>query len=304
MAGEIRFRRLLRVGILLCAASSFAQMADPSADRLPPQFGNIGIEQRLNQQVPLQTVFHDESGKTVLLGDYFHSGRPVVLSLVYYNCQMLCSQVLSELAATLRRLKFNAGQQFEIVTVSFDPRETATDAVAAKKKYFAMYGRAGAERGWHFLTGEQPSILALANAVGFHYRWDERTKQFAHATGIMLLTPDGRVAQYYYGAKYFPSDLRLGLIQASQNRVGTLADQIVLYCYHYDPRTGRYGAIVSRVIQVSGAFTLLIFGGILIFLFRTDPNSRIDADYFPAEHTPVTRRLTSHHHDQSGRQGA
>jgi protein SCO1/2 len=304
MVGEIAFRRLLSVGILCYAASSVAQMADPAADRLPLQFGNIGIEQRLNQPVPLQTVFRDESGQAVRLGNYFHSGRPVVLSLVYYNCQMLCSQVLSELAATLRRLKFNAGQQFEIVTVSFDPHETAADAVAAKKKYLAMYGRAGAERGWHFLTGEQPSILELANAVGFHYRWDERSKQFAHATGIMLLTPEGRVAQYYYGAKYFASDLRLGLIQASQNQIGTLADQIVLYCYHYDPRTGRYGAIVSRVIQVSGAFTLLIFGGILIFLFRTDTNSRIDADQFSAEHTPVTQSCTSHRHNLNGRHKA
>ena len=205
------------------------------------------------------------------LQKFFHPNKPVVLSLVYFNCRMLCSEVLTSLAGALRLVKFDAGQQFEVVTVSFDPRDTPQVASAAKNKYLAMYGHPGADRGWHFLTGDQASIAALTKAVGFHYRWDDRTQQFAHAAGIMLLTPDGRVSQYYYGARYFPSDLRLGLIEASQNHIGSFADQIVLYCYHWDPRTGRYGAIVSRVIQISGGITVLILGGVLLFLFRGYP---------------------------------
>lgn len=275
MAGEFTRRTVLVVLVLMTGVlPASAQMADPSSDRLPSQLGDVGIEQKLGDEVPLKLQFHDETGKTVALGDHFQTSRPVILSLVYYNCQMLCSEVLAEIAHSLRRLKFDAGKQFEIVTVSFDPRETPQMAAAAKSKYLAMYGRPGAETGWHFLTGDQASIAALSNAVGFHFSWDSRTNQFAHATGIMLLTPEGRIAQYYYGARYFPSDLRLGLIEASHNQIGTLADQIVLYCYHYDPRTGRYGAIVFRVIQVSGGFTLLILGSLISFLFFSDPKRR------------------------------
>lgn len=275
MAG--RFTRpvvVLAQTLILFSIPALAQMADPSSDRLPSQLGYVAIEQRLDQQVPLDLPFKDEAGKTVLLRDLFQPGRPVILSLVYFNCTMLCSQVLAEMAHTMRRLKFDAGKQFEVVTVSFDPRETPAMATEAKSKYLSMYQRPGAESGWRFLTGDQSSITALSDAVGFHYRWDPQTKQFAHATGIMLLTPEGRVAQYYYGARYFASDLRLGLIQASNNRIGTLADQIVLYCYHYDPRTGRYGAIVFRVMQVSGGFTLLVLGSLCAFLFWSDPNRR------------------------------
>jgi protein SCO1 len=277
MAGEIKRRAIQSVFVLVLvvyALPATAQMADPSADRLPPQLGDVGIDQRLGEQVPLQLPFRDEKGKTVVLQDYFQNGRPVLLSLVYYNCQMLCSQVLAQIAHSVRRLKFDAGKQFEILTVSFDPRDTPQMAATAKSKYIAMYGRPGAGDGWHFLTGEQPSITGLGDAVGFHFRWDAQTKQFAHATGIMLLTPGGRVAQYYYGARYFPSDLRLGLIEASHNRIGTFADQIVLYCYHYDLRTGRYGAIVFRVMQFAGGFTLLTLGLLVTVLIWSDPSRR------------------------------
>lgn len=259
--------------LLFGAAPASAQFAsDPTADRLPPQLSDVAIEQRLNQQVPLNLTFRDDTGKTVQLNQYFTPGRPVILSLVYFNCRMLCSEVLAAMTKSMRLIKFDAGKQYDVLTVSFDPRDTPAQAAEAKQKYVAMYGRSGADTGWHFLTGDQASIAALAQAVGFHYRWDPRSQQFAHAAGIMLLTPEGRVAQYYYGAKYFPSDMRLGLIQASQNHIGTLADQIVLYCYHWDPHTGRYGAIVSRIIQISGGATLLILGGVMIFLFRAYPN--------------------------------
>ncbi len=249
-------------------------MTEPAAQRMPPQFGDVSIVQRLNQQVPLDLSFRDETGQTVTLRRYFQPGRPVVLNLVYYNCSMICGEVMEGLATALSRVKFDMGTQYDVLTVSFDPRDTTAMAVTTKAKYTALYGRAGAERGWHFLTGDQQSIRALTDAVGFHYYWDKRTQQFAHAAGIMLLTPQGRIAQYYYGARYYPSDLRLGLVEASQNHIGTLADQIVLFCYHYDPRTGRYGAIVSRVLQVGGGFTVLILGGLIVFLFRSDPNRR------------------------------
>ncbi len=264
--------------VLLVLASTYpaaAQyMTEPSAERLPPQFGDVAIVQRLNQQIPLDLGFRDETGQTVTLRRYFQPDRPVILNLVYYNCSMICGEVMEGLASALSRVKFDLGQQYEVLTVSFDPRDTPAIAVTTKAKYVQVYGRPGAEEGWHFLTGDQPSIRALTDAVGFHYYWDKRTQQFAHAAGIMLLTPEGRVAQYYYGARYYPSDLRLGLVQASQNHIGTLADQIVLYCYHYDPRTGRYGAIVSRVVQIAGGFTVLILGGLIVFLLRSDPNRR------------------------------
>lgn len=271
----MKYPYLVGLVFLLGTLQAAAQIVtEPPAERLPPQLGNVGIEQRLNQQVPLDLSFRDEAGRTVQLSQYFQEGKPVVLSLVYFRCRILCDQVLSSLAGALRYVKFDAGKEFEIVTVSFDPSDTPTDAQNAKKQFLPIYGHLGANAGWHFLTGDQASIHALSDAVGFHYYHDPRTNQFAHATGIMLLTPEGRVAQYYYGAKYFPSDLRLGLIQASQNQIGTLADQIVLYCYHYDPRIGRYGAIVTRIIQLSGGATVLIFGGILLFLFLTDPKRK------------------------------
>jgi len=287
MTRTIRPRSLacLLSAVLVCALPALAQIVtEPPAERLPPQLGKVGIEQRLNQQVPLDLTFRDESGAPVRLRDYFRSGRPVVLSLVYYRCQILCNQVLSSLAGALRYVKFDAGQDYEVLTVSFDPNETPEVASDAKAKYLAIYGHPGAANGWHFLTGQEASIRALSDAVGFHYHWDKGSDQFAHATGIMLLTPDGRVSQYYYGAKYFPSDLRLGLIQSSQNRIGTIADQIVLFCYHYDPRVGRYGAIVTRVIQLSGGFTLLVFGSILGFLFLTNPNRK--------KHMPLAKKTS------------
>ncbi len=265
----------LILGFAVPASSQI--VTEPKTERLPLQLSDVGIEQHLNQKVPLGLTFRDEDGAPVKLGQYFQPDKPVVLSLVYFECRMLCNEVLASMSNALRPVKFDAGKQFEIVTVSFDPRDGPAKAASARQKFTAMYGHPGAENGWHFLTGDKNSIDALANAVGFHYRWDERTQQFAHAAGIMLLTPDGRISQYYYGARYFPSDLRLGLIEASQNHIGSLADQVVLYCYHWDPRTGRYGAIVSRVIQVSGAITLLILGSVLLFLFRAFPTRNVSA---------------------------
>ncbi len=264
------------LGALLLSVSAWGQgmnqpvtqgVLSPPANVRPPGLKNVGIEQRLNQQVPLDLTFRDETGKTVRLADYFGQ-KPVILNLVYYKCPMLCSQVLTGLTSALKILKFDVGNQFNVVTVSFNPRETPDLAAAAKAEYLKRYGRAGAAAGWHFLTGPQESITALAQAVGFQYQYDPQTDQYAHATAIMLLTPDGRVAQYYYGVEFAPKDLRLGIIQASNGKIGTLVDEVLLYCYHYDPATGKYGAVITRILKLSGIATILLIGGMVLILAR------------------------------------
>jgi protein SCO1 len=239
----------------------------PPANVRPPGLKNVGIEQHLDEPIPLDARFRDETGKSVRLGDYFGS-KPVILNLVYYQCPMLCGEVLSGLESALRVLKFDVGREFEVLTVSFDPRETPEMATRKKAELLKRYGRPGAERGWHFLTGSEESIDALTKAAGFQYQYDPKTGQFAHSTAILVLTPGGRIAQYYYGVEYAPKDLRLGLIQASENRIGSLADQVLLYCYHYDPATGKYGAIIARVLQLAGLTTVVLLGILMTVLIR------------------------------------
>jgi protein SCO1 len=252
---------------LVSAQSMTGGILGPSARVKPPGLTNVGIEQRLNEQIPLDLTFRDETGKAVRLADYLGK-KPVILSLVYYRCPMLCSELLSGLESALKVLKFDAGKEFDVLTVSFDPKDTPDAATAKKAEILKRYNRAGAAEGWHFLTGPQESIDALTKAAGFQYQYDPKTDQFAHSTAIMILTPEGRIAQYYYGVEFPPKDLRLGLIQASENKIGTLADQVVLYCYHYDPNTGKYSAIISRIIQLSGGLTILGIGAVLLLLFR------------------------------------
>ena len=245
----------------------------PPANVRPPGLQNVGIEQHLDEQIPADLSFRDETGKPVHLGDYFGK-KPMILNLVYYNCPMLCGEVLSGLEGALRVLKFDVGKEFDVLTVSFDPRETPDMATRKKAEFLKRYGRAGAAEGWHFLTGPQESIDALTKAAGFQYQYDPKTGQFAHATAIMILTPEGKIAQYYYGVDYAPKDLRLGLIQASENKIGTLADQVLLYCYHYDPTTGKYGAIISRVLQLSALATILGLGGLMTVLMRFERSTK------------------------------
>jgi protein SCO1/2 len=239
----------------------------PPANVRPPGLLNVGIEQHLDEQIPADLNFRDETGKPVRLGDYFGK-KPMILNLVYYNCPMLCGEVLSGLESAMRVLKFDVGKEYDVLTVSFDPRETPEMATKKKAEFLKRYGRAGADQGWHFLTGPQESIDTLTKAAGFQYQYNPKTGQFAHATAIVLLTPGGKITQYYYGVEYPPKDLRLGLIQASQNKIGTLADQVLLYCYHYDPNTGKYGAIISRVLQLSALATILGLGTLMIVLIR------------------------------------
>jgi protein SCO1/2 len=239
----------------------------PPANVRPPGLKNVGIEQHLDEQIPPELTFRDETGRSVRLGDYFGK-KPVILNLVYYQCPMLCGEVLSGLESALRVLKFDVGKQFDVLTVSFDPRETPAMATKKKAEFLKRYGRPIAADGWHFLTGPQISIDALTKAAGFQYQYDPKTGQFAHSTAIMVLTPEGKIAQYYYGVEYAPKDLRLGLIQASENKIGTLADQVLLYCYHYDPATGKYGAVIARVLQLSGLATVLLLGVLMTVLIR------------------------------------
>jgi protein SCO1/2 len=232
---------------------------------LPPVLKKVGIDQKLNEQVPLDLVFKDEQGREVRLGQFF-KGKPVVLSLVYYTCPMLCNQILNGMLSSFRQISFNAGEQFEVVNVSFDPHDTPEIAAAKKQTYIKAYNRAGGEAAWHFLTGDEANIRRLADAVGFRYLWDEQTKQFAHASGIMIATPEGKLARYFYGVEYPPRDLRLGLVEASKNRIGTPVDTLMLYCYHYDPATGKYGAVVMNIVRVAGVVTVILIVGLLLVL--------------------------------------
>jgi protein SCO1/2 len=256
----------------IASVAVFAQgmgpgIMSPPANVRPPGLKNVGIEQHLNEQLPLSLSFRDETGKTVQLGDYFGK-KPVILSLVYYRCPMLCSEVLAGLEGSLRALSFDAGKEFNVLTVSFDPKDTPQTATEKKAVTLKSYKRPGSADGWHFLTGSPESINTLTKAVGFQYEYDAKSDQFAHTTAIMVVTPEGKIAQYYYGVEYPPNDLRLGLIQASQNKIGTLADQVILYCYHYDPQAGKYSAIVSHVVQLGGGLTILSLGFLLTVLIR------------------------------------
>jgi protein SCO1 len=270
-------RKALTASVLtICVATASAQMApklqpgENIPNTKPPILDQVGLDQHLNQQIPLDLTFADETGKPVQLREYFGS-KPVILALVYFQCPMLCSQVQQGLTGALAGMvRFNVGRDFNVLTVSFDPRDTPADAARNKKTYVSRYGRAGAAEGWHFLTGRKEQIDALASAVGFRYAWDPQAQQFAHASGIMLLTPDGRLAQYYYGIEYPPRDLQLGLIESSQGKIGNLKDQILLYCFHYDPTQGRYGAVIINILRICAVVTLVLLSGFMFIMFRRD----------------------------------
>lgn len=233
---------------------------------LPPVLKKVGIDQKLNEQIPFDAVFKDEQGREVRLGQFFR-GKPVVLSLVYYSCPMLCNQILNGMLGSFRQVSFNVGEEFEVVTVSFDAKETPALAARKKETYIKAYNRPTGDSGWHFLTGDAANIERLTNAVGFHFLWDEQTKQFAHASGIMIATPDGKLSRYFYGVEYMPKDMRLALVEASANKIGTPVDALMLYCYHYDPATGKYGVVIMNVIRVAGVITVGLMVG-LFFLLR------------------------------------
>jgi protein SCO1/2 len=237
---------------------------------LPTALRDVGIDQKLNQQLPLDLIFHDEAGQTVKLGQYFGQ-KPVVLAFVYYDCPMLCTQVLNGMLESVRVLPFTLSKDYDVVTISFDPRETPQLAETKKKKYVGFLPakmQADASAGWHFLTGDAENIKGITDAVGFKYHYDESTKQFAHASGIMVATPQGKLSRYYYGISYPARDLRLGLVESAENKIGGPVEALLLYCYHYDPATGKYGAAVMNIIRAGGVLTMLAIIGMYLFFRR------------------------------------
>ncbi len=230
---------------------------------------DVGIDQKLNAQVPLDLEFVNEKGEKVRLGDLIKD-KPVILNLVYFRCPMLCTQVLNGTLRSSQGLKFQMGDEYEVISVSIDPSDTPEMAAAKKKTYVASYRRPGADGGWHFLTGDSASIEKLSKTVGFRYYYDEKSNQYAHASGIVILTPEGRVSRYLYGIEYHPSDLRLALVESSENKIGTPVDAFLLMCFHYDPATGTYGLIIHNILRMLGIMTMLGLGGFLWIMFRQE----------------------------------
>lgn len=274
MKNKVQFG-ILVCALLLCAGASAQLYHEPVAkppQGLDPILTNVGVDQKLNNQVPLEAKFRDENGQPVELKKYFD--KPVILTLVYYTCPMLCSEVLSGTASSLKPVKFDVGKEFNVVTISIDPKDTTGAALGKKKLMVAKYGRHGADQGWHFLTGDKANIDAVANAVGWRYAYDPKSGQYAHASAIMLLTPEGKVSRYFYGIEYSSKDIQFGIMDASQNKIGTLTDQIALYCYHYDPAKGKYGLAIMRLVRLAGLVTIALIGGFIIVAVRREGNKK------------------------------
>ena len=231
---------------------------------------NVSIAQHLNAQLPLDVMLRDESGRVVRLGDYFHHGRPVLLNFVYYNCPMLCPMVLEGMTSTLTELKFDVGKEFDIVTISIDPRDTPRQAAEKKEKYVKRYGRFGAVDGWHFLTGPESAIRKITSAAGFQYAYDMASNQFAHGTVLMVATADGRLSRYLFGFEYKARDLRLALVEASQGKIGGAAEQLLLLCFHYDPATGRYSRAAMNFVRAGGVATVLGLASFIGIMIRKE----------------------------------
>jgi protein SCO1/2 len=275
------------LSFILFATAAFGQamtkgIMSPPANVRPPYLQNVGIEQHLDGQVPADLTFADDTGRTIKLGDYFGT-KPLILNLVYYNCTMLCGEALAGLSGSMKLVKFDVGNQFDVITVSFNPQETPEIAAAKKQEYLRRYGRPNAASGWHFLTGPAESINALTKAVGFQYQYDPKSHQYAHATALMVLTPQGHISRYFYGVDYPPKDLRMGLVEASQGKIGNAVDQVLLYCYHYNPETGKYGAVITNILRLAAGFTILLLAGLLFILFRLDKAATRRRDWSPAK---------------------
>lgn len=237
---------------------------------LPNALQKVGIEQRLGDQLPLDAEVKDENGKVGKLGDYFSSGRPVIVAFVYYECPMLCNEVLNGLTGSLKGISLNAGKDFDVVAISFDARENDKPDLAKNKKasYMERYGRPGTESGWHFLTASQSSIDQMTSAAGFKYEWDERTQQFAHVGGIMITTPDGKLSRYFYGIDYAPVDVKFGLMDSAAEKIGDPAERLLLYCYHYDPASGKYGLAILKVMRIASVVTIAAIGAMILIFWR------------------------------------
>ncbi len=257
------------IACLFCPLMAFAASPDNTGSTLPADLHGIGIDQKLGGHLPLDTRFRDETGTSVPLSSFFH-GKPVVLALVYYRCPMLCSRILAGIVSGLKPLSLKPGRDFEVVAVSFNPEETPQEAAAKRDQYTKQYSGKAGSKGWHFLVGDQDSIKAVTEAVGFHYRWDPKTQMFIHGSGIMVATPEGELSRYFYGVDYQPKDLKLGLIESSHNTIGSPVDQVLLFCYHYDPNTGKYGAVVLNVLRGAAALLLVVMGTAFLLFWRRE----------------------------------
>jgi protein SCO1/2 len=260
-------RRVIRIAALLAVAAVSPLLAEENAR--PTILREIGFDQNLGAALPLNLAFRDESGAAVTLGDYFGK-KPVVLNLVYFDCPMLCTVTLNGMASALNQISFDVGKEFEVVTISFDPKEGPAQAAARKKQFLARYKHPGGDAGWHFLTGEVGAIHAVTKAVGFRYVYDQASRQFAHPAGTVILTPDGKIARYLFGVEYAPRDLRLALVEAADRKIGSPIDAVFLACYRYDPQTGRYSASVMRIVRVAGVLTVAGLGAFVLASLRKE----------------------------------
>ncbi len=259
--------------LALCLLIAGAAYAETSST--PPQLpGKVSIAQKLGSRVPLDEAMHDENGRVVRLGDYFNHGKPVLLNFVYFRCPMLCPMVLEGMTSSLTELKFDIGREFDVVTISIDPRDKASQAAEFKDKYVKRYGRLNAANGWHFLTSNDTTIHRIADTVGFQYAYDGVRDQFAHGAAILVLTPDGRTSRYFYGFEFKPRDLRLGIVEASAGKIGTLTDQFLLLCYHYDPAAGRYSRRAMNFVRAGGITTVAVLAGFIFVMVRKERRSR------------------------------
>ncbi len=279
--------RRLPTGVLALAMLGTGRDIRADDFALPPSLRKVAFDQRLSEQVPLDLQFKDETGRDVSLNDYFSHGKPIILVLGQFRCPMLCTEVSNGLVRAMLDMDLNVGADFEVISVSFDDRETPAMAAAKKKTYLERYGRPQADAGWHFLTGEKEPIERLTKAVGFRFEYDAKHDQFAHASGIMVLTPDGKISRYFYDIQYAPRDLRLGLVEASANRIGSPVDQVLLFCFHYDPTEGRYGVAIMNLVRVGGVLTMAGVGMLFFYLWRGErrhAKQATNAELSPALH--------------------
>lgn len=262
----------LFVIVVYLGRATSAQADNPQPDQL---IKGVKFEQKLNQTLPLHLTFRDESGQSMRLTHYFGQ-KPVILVFAYYECPMLCTLVLNGLLTSLNDMAFDVGNQFDIVTVSFDPTETPELAAAKKEVYLNMYGRPGAEKGWHFLTGDEAAIKELTEAAGFYYQYDSARDEYAHPTGIMVVTPQGKISRYLYGIDFPSTDLRLGLVEAASDKIGSPVDQLLLMCYHYDPALGKYTLTIMNIVRLVGTATVGVLGAVVLVLFRRDRGKKLN----------------------------
>jgi protein SCO1/2 len=245
-------------------------LTSASAQR-PEALKDVTFHQRLTQQLPLDAAFTDEHGQAVTLGQYFGGSKPVILAFVYYSCPMLCTQVMNGISSSLRALSFEAGKDFDVVLISFDTRDTPATALEKKRTQLAYWKAENTASGWHFLTGDAATIRRVTSAAGFTYKWDERTQQFAHVSGVLVVTPEGRLSRYFYGIEYSPRDLRFALVESSQGHIGSPVDELLLYCFHYDPLSGRYGVVIMNLIRAGGVLTVAFLLAVMFFVRRREP---------------------------------